>query len=145
MGTNSIQIERLESESNDGSSCLSSVSPTPPVHADPETQLGLPVLSLDIPQAHATDQLPGRDQAECEVRYVIRDSLAVLLLDPGQRVVQTIRVRNTESGVGDLSRAGQPLQLGGILRAKARESAERCAEWVPRSPPSVGMLLRAFD
>src|SRR4051812_50160730 len=118
MGTNSIQIERLESESNDGSSCLSSVSPTPPVHADPETQLGLAVLSLDTPQAHATDQLPGRDQAECEVRYVIRDSLAVLLLDPRQRVVPKIRGRDTGGGGGDLSRARQPPPARGIPPTK---------------------------
>jgi hypothetical protein len=57
MSINAIESEILEAEPEDFSRGLTGVRLPPPLTADPESQLGLEVLGVDVTKADASDQL----------------------------------------------------------------------------------------
>jgi hypothetical protein len=146
MSANAIQLERFEAKLKDRTRRLPSVSLPPPLDSNPKPQLGLLVLTVNIAETDAADQPVARNEANGKVRRTVVAGRIVLLLDPGQRVIHTVGVRNRQGGVGDLSRAGEPLQLGGIAEAEASEKEAISAQAGSGThTPSVGVLLRSLD
>jgi hypothetical protein len=84
----------------------------------------------------------GRLQPNGESRRMVVPLIPILLIDPAECMLEQIRMRDSQRGVGNLTRAGQPLQLGGIGYGKAPEhESRRMQGWPGRHAASMGVLL----
>lgn len=109
MSANAIESQILETEPEDFSRGLTGIPLSPPLTADPESQLGLKVLGVDVTKAGAADELRFGKEADGEVGGPAPHRLPPLMADPGERVVEIVGVRNGYGGVGDLPGPGHAL------------------------------------
>src|SRR6185436_20348382 len=122
MGTDAIQTVRVAAEVDHGDCRFPGIALTPPFPPDPDSELGLEMLRIDVSQSDRTDQGTAGTQSNGEVDGPSAGSFPSLLSDPCEGVVQLVGMGNGKCGVGDLPRAGQALQLRSVL---LRERPER--------------------
>src|SRR6185503_6370390 len=125
MSTDSIETDRVEAEVDHGDRRLPGVTVTPPLPPDPESELGLEMLRIDVSQSDRTDQGTAGTQSNGEVDGPSAGSFPSLLSDPCEGVVQLVGMGNGKCGVGDLPRAGQTLQLRSVLLSERPERQTR--------------------
>src|SRR6185503_7488685 len=109
------QTDRVEAEVDHGDCRFPGIALTPPFPPDPESELGLEVLRIDVSQSDRTDQGTAGTQSNGKVDGPSAGRFPSLLSDPRQSAVQLIGMGNGKCGVGDLPHAGQALQLGSVL------------------------------
>ena len=120
-----VEPKSLESEPENRRCGLPRVPVSPPVTADPEPQLRLQVLRVDVSETDRADQRRLRQQPDGEIRRPAARRLPALMTDPGQGVVQLIGMGYGQCGVGDLAVAGQSLQLNRVLGIECPEKEAR--------------------
>lgn len=121
MRGNAVQFKSIEAEVKHRAGGLSRVSLTPPVASYPETQLGLPVLLIDVSQTNRPDQGTRRGQANRKSELRPTHSFLSLLLYPTERVVNLIRMGNRQGRVSNLTSPGKPLDFRGIVKGEPSE------------------------
>ena len=106
VGADPIEPQTPEAELDDGSSRFPGVVLSPPFSTDPEPQLSLMVFRVDVAQSSRSDQGIVRPESNSKVGRTPVLGVKVLLLDPLQRMVQLVWMRNRQCGVGDFALPG---------------------------------------